>query len=201
MEPTCLLAIVEVPYGDRVRCMANGCGHSVYKQVHILRHGGSLQVYGSTCFAREFHGHIVKTSKPHLTGSVVRTLTSEERELLATNTERLIQQLESEHAAAVVFAAQTASLERERAATERAALIERASLVDFQPTTRWVSPKQFVNNTRQLRPKYSTAERASAEPEARQLLNSKYPGINFDTPGNNGLLQYEIDKILSKRKS
>lgn len=39
-----LLAIVEVDKADRVVCQADGCGHSVYRRIHVVRHDGRLGV-------------------------------------------------------------------------------------------------------------------------------------------------------------
>jgi hypothetical protein len=201
MELTCLLEIIEVPFDNRVRCMANGCGHSVYKRVHIIRHNGALLIYGSDCFARKFSGQTVKTGRPQLTTSAGRILSSEERQLLINNTEQLIQQFEAERIAANESEERAAALELERAAAKRAALIERAGAVEFQPKTKWVPPARLANSAKRSLPKYSAAERASVEPEARQLLNARFPSIDFDKPGFNGLLQGEIDRILGERKA
>src|SRR5690606_20130128 len=174
-----LLAVIEVPHDERVRCMADGCGHSVYKRVHIIRRDDALLVYGSTCFARDFSGHEIAKSSPQLTSHAGRVLTAEERQLLVSNTEHLIQRFESEQAAAVAK--------------------EKARVIDRPPaTTRsWTPPARPVSTPKL--PQFTAAERASVEPEARRLLDEKFPGLDFDSPGFTGLLQMEIDRILRGR--
>lgn len=176
-----LLAVIEVPHDERVRCMAAGCGHSVYKRVHITRRDRALLVYGSTCFAREFHGHEVAKSSPQLTNHAGRVLSAEERQLLISNTEQLIERFEAEQAAAVA---------------KKLALSTRRPT---KPTRAWSELPPATSLRTPKRPQFTPAERTSAEPEARQLLNAKFPGLDFDSPGFNGLLQMEIDRILRGR--
>ena len=90
-----LLAVVEVERDDRVICQAPGCGHGVYKRIHVVRHEGFLGVYGSDCFEKLFGGRLAGTSPRYGTGDG-RELTPEERQMLLENTERLIEQFESE---------------------------------------------------------------------------------------------------------
>lgn len=53
-----LLAVVEVDKANRVICQAEGCGHGVYRRIHVVRHDdGTVGVYGSGCFGRLF-GHL-----------------------------------------------------------------------------------------------------------------------------------------------
>lgn len=67
-----LLAVVEVDKADRVVCQAAGCGHGVYRRIHLVRHGdGSLEVYGSDCFGRLF-GHLANSSKRRLSKRCAR---------------------------------------------------------------------------------------------------------------------------------
>ena len=174
-----------MPHEDRVRCDAPGCGHSVYKRVHILRRDGVFRVYGSTCFAREFANQPLRSAKPHLTGSNSRVLSSEERALLVAITERLIAQFEAERLAV---------LEQKRKDEEAAAAMRRqvpaiASHAAFTSTR----PAQSK------RVQFSPEERAAVEPEALRILNAKLPGLDFYSPGFNGLLQSEIDRILRER--
>jgi len=92
-----LLAVVEVPYDDRVRCQANGCNHPVYRRIHVVRDGTGIHVYGSECFKKLFLGMPVATSMPAYTTTEGRQLTEAERQMLTENTERLIQQLQAEY--------------------------------------------------------------------------------------------------------
>lgn len=45
-----LLALVSVAYADRVQCGQPGCGHSVYRQIHVVQEGDKLRVLGSNLF-------------------------------------------------------------------------------------------------------------------------------------------------------
>lgn len=90
-----LIAVVEVSYDARIRCQAPGCGHSVYKRIHVVSQGGALQVLGSDCFSRLFGGGV--RQRPQYGGSAGRVLTPEERSLLLSNTAQLIEQLKTEH--------------------------------------------------------------------------------------------------------
>lgn len=176
-----LLAVIEVSHDDRVRCMAAGCGHSVFKRVHIIRRDSALLVYGSTCFAREFHGHEVTASSPRFTSHTGRILSAEERQLLTSNTEQLIARFEAEEAAA--------ETKKEASSIRRSTQSARTDAE--RPSS------NFPRTPKRLQ--FTAAERASAEPEARQLLNAEFPGLDFDSPGFNGLLQMEIDRILRGR--
>ncbi|WP_086923943.1 hypothetical protein [Variovorax sp. JS1663] len=93
-----LLAIVEVSPEARIACQANGCGHAVYKRIHVVSINGSLQVLGSECFKRLFGGAI--GGNPAYSSSDGRRLTDAERRMLQENTAQLVAQLEAEHEAA-----------------------------------------------------------------------------------------------------
>lgn len=89
-----LLAVVEVPERLRVVCCNSGCGRSVYRAVHVVRENGQLLVLGSTCFERRYgHGAL---GAPRYGGGQGRTLSAEEREMLANNTAALIARFEAE---------------------------------------------------------------------------------------------------------
>jgi hypothetical protein len=95
MSAADLLAVVEVSYDARIICQAPGCGHSVYKRIHLVSQGGALQVLGSDCFSRLFGGGV--RQRPQYGGSAGRVLTPEERGLLLDNTAQLIEQFKAEH--------------------------------------------------------------------------------------------------------
>lgn len=86
-----LLAIVEVDKADRVACQAEGCGHGVYKRIHVVRHDGKVGVYGSDCFDKLF-GSRMPNAKPRYGGGDGRELTPDERLMLVESTERLLAQ-------------------------------------------------------------------------------------------------------------
>jgi hypothetical protein len=115
--PAELLAIVEVDKSDRVVCQAPGCGHAVYKRIHVVRQGGHASVYGSDCFGRLFAG-LIPDAGPRYGSAEGRLLTSEERAMLAENTERLLAQFEMER---------TNALEQQRLRREQQELLERAA--------------------------------------------------------------------------
>ena len=91
-----LLAIVEVPPAERVLCGQPGCGHSVWKAIHVVKDGTVLLVLGSTCFEKRY-GFGRALGAPHYGGGGdSRKLTSEERQLLAENTAELLARFEEE---------------------------------------------------------------------------------------------------------
>jgi hypothetical protein len=183
MTVPALLAVVEVPHEDRVRCAAEGCGHSVYRRIHLVRIGGSTHFYGSDCFARLFGSTPTGQTAPRYGTGTGRTLTPEERALLAENTERLIEQFEQERQA------QIAEAERRRVLLESR---QHPQLSTSQPPRQ--HPQQSPPRTPPPMP--TPAQRAEAETQARKTLGEQFPGVNLDVPGSKGLLRMEIDKIL-----
>lgn len=98
-----LLAVVQVAREQRVQCRQPGCGHSVWKAIHVVNEEGTLLVLGSTCFDRRY-GSSMHLGTPTYGGSNGRKLTPEERQLLVENTAALIVRFEEEHAAAEALA-------------------------------------------------------------------------------------------------
>ncbi len=92
---TQLLAIVAVDFDERVQCRQPGCGHSVYRQIHVVQDGPELLILGSTCFAKRY-GSACALGRPSYGGGGGRQLTDAERELLANNTAALLAQFEAE---------------------------------------------------------------------------------------------------------
>lgn len=93
----CLLAIVEVEEAERVYCAQPGCKHTVFKAVHVVRDGDHLLVLGSTCFKKRY-GSATALGKAQHWGGNGKLLTSEERALLAENTEALLARFVAEEA-------------------------------------------------------------------------------------------------------
>lgn len=93
-----LLAIVEVDKAARVQCQEPGCGHSIYKAVHVVEDSGICIVLGSTCFAKRYGSLSALGGPSHGSGSG-RKLTDEERALLEHNTKELIARFAAEKAA------------------------------------------------------------------------------------------------------
>ncbi len=176
MPATMLLAVVEVARQDRVRCSADGCGHSVYKRVHLVRVDGHTRVYGSDCFSRLFGHTDVGRSNPSYGSLHGRALTPEERELLESNTERLIEKFEREH-------------------QEELARAEARQLATPAPRPE-PPPDQAPQGTLFAETPTSTIPRAGAEVMARKRLAERHPGVNLDLPGFKGLLRLEIERVI-----
>jgi len=90
-----LIAIVGVNEDARVQCQQPGCGHSVYRRIHVVQESGKLLVLGSTCFEKRF-GSASALGNASYGGGGGRELTVEERELLVQNTADLIARFELE---------------------------------------------------------------------------------------------------------
>ena len=169
MSTAQLLAIVEVPRDDRVRCQSAGCNHPVFRRIHVVRENSVVRVYGSKCFKKLFVGLPVVSSMPQYTSSDGRHLTEEERQLLIENTERLIQQFESEH---------------------QSELACQAALVAARPSPAQTAPP--------LPSKPSVVEgsvvRQISEAQAKQIVRSKY-GVDPELPGWRGFVLTEMERI------
>lgn len=92
---TTLLVIVEVDKSQRVICQAPGCGHAVYKRIHVVKTDDGFSVLGSECFKKLF-GDMQTTSTPYYGTSDGRKLSPEEHQQLVENTATFIDFLESE---------------------------------------------------------------------------------------------------------
>ena len=121
MQDIELLAIVEVDKEARILCRAPTCKHTVYKRIHVLKHNGTLTVYGSECF-KKLVGQ-PSEFKPQYSTSTGRSLTPDERALLLDNTEKLIAQ----------FAAEALLLQAKKV-TAPPTVAEKISEVPFAPT-------------------------------------------------------------------
>jgi hypothetical protein len=93
-----LLAIVEVERADRIQCQAGGCGHSVYKRIHIVLAGLEFRVLGSQCYERLYGQTNAIGQAPEFGTGSGRLLTPEERLVLVENTAAFIESLEAERA-------------------------------------------------------------------------------------------------------
>jgi len=90
-----LIAIVGVNEDARVQCQQPGCGHSIYRRIHVVQESGKLMVLGSTCYEKRFGSASALGNATH-GGGGGRELTVEERELLVQNTAELIARFERE---------------------------------------------------------------------------------------------------------
>lgn len=91
-----LLAIVEVDKEDRVQCQAQGCGHSVFKRIHVVLIGMEFKVLGSQCYQRLYGKELPNAAAPQYGSINGRLLTAEERLVLVENTAKFIEALESD---------------------------------------------------------------------------------------------------------
>ena len=174
-----LLAIVEVDQANRVVCQAEGCGHGVYRRIHVVRcEDSKVRVYGSDCFGRLFHGLIPEARPRYGTGDG-RQLTDEERALLAANTDRLVAQFEAEHQAA---------LEKLRLREEERYRIEQAAAERVEAARR---------EAERRRPP-TAAELARVEAQAKAIVRQKYGIDNPDAPGWRGLVLKHARELLGK---
>lgn len=168
MSDAKLLAVVEVSYDDRVRCQAAGCGHPVYRRIHVVQDETGIHVYGSECFKKLFLGMPVATSMPTYTSADGRKLTDAERQMLVENTERLIQQLQAEH--------------EEAQAARRAAIASTRS-------TQLPPPRRLTDSPKAIVP-------LDIEAQAKANIRTKY-NVDPDLPGWRGLLLDEIKRLRS----
>ena len=171
MSAAQLLAVVEVPRDDRVRCQAADCNHSVFRRIHVVRESAVIRVYGSECFKKLFVGLPVSSSMPRYTSSEGRHLSEEERQLLIENTERLVQQFESEYQAEL--------------AREAALVAARSTPTRTTPSPPLPRPAAVI----------SAAARQAAEAHPKQIVRSKY-GVDPELPGWHGLVLVEMERLL-----
>lgn len=136
-----LLSIVEVSHANRIRCQADGCGHSVFKRIHVVLDNGKFHVLGSQCFAK-FYGGLGTAAAPYYGDGGARPLTDDERAMLVENTARFIEQLENERIDTERVAA---AFEAERQQTERVAVVLEA---ERQQTEREMIAARQKNATR-----------------------------------------------------
>ena len=114
------MAVVEVSEDARVRCQAEGCGHSVYKRIHVVYVDKQFMVLGSQCYQRLFRPASTASQAPRYGASTGRVLTAEERNELIENTSAFIARLEAERAELERLAAQ----QKTRFAAEQKRLAE-----------------------------------------------------------------------------
>ncbi|MEQ6436286.1 hypothetical protein V8Z74_14830 [Comamonas sp. w2-DMI] len=91
-----LLAIVSVEESKKVRCQYPGCGHPIYRSIHVVRAGEEILLIGSTCITKDSNSY--NLGEPAYTegGSGGRLLSPEERLMLIENTAALIERLRNE---------------------------------------------------------------------------------------------------------
>jgi hypothetical protein len=175
--PAELLAIVEVDKADRVMCQAEGCGHGVYKRIHVVRHNGKVGVYGSDCFDRLF-GSLMPAARPRYGSGEGRELTTDERLLLVENTERLLAQFETEHQQLL----EASRLQREQQEKVERAAAERAEKARLDAAHRRLPTE---------------AELAPYEAEAKRMVREKHD-VDPNAPGWKGLVLMYQRQLLGR---
>ncbi|MGP1345511.1 MAG: hypothetical protein ACTS3F_02430 [Phycisphaerales bacterium] len=127
-KPWMLAAVFGVDKADRVQCQCKGCGHAVYRRVHmIVWSDGRIECWGGICYQRELGVAARELGiKPMFTGTGGHRLTAEERAMLDENRERLIERFKErwERELAASGVAATA-----RQATREPAISQAASTV------------------------------------------------------------------------
>jgi len=131
-----LLAVVEVDKADRIQCQAEGCGHSVYKRIHVVLAGLEFKVLGSQCYER-LYGHATLTDQaPQYGTGTGRLLTQEERLILVENTAAFIEALEAERVELERRAALKAAQQRENESAHAA--------IQPAPQEHWLERPQHI---------------------------------------------------------
>lgn len=200
MQPSmspCLLAVVEVDKADRVICQADGCGHSVYKRIHVVRDKGRITVIGSECFKRLYGDTESVSHKPIFGSAEGRRLSQEERDALLRNTEQLIATLELEHNEAEKRRVEE-RLEAERLAIEHRKLM--ASRVPQAGGRFGGYGRSRIPPVIDILAGVSESELAKLRLEAKVLLQAENPGVNLDSPGWSGLVEAEVRRIVRRRR-
>lgn len=139
-----LLAIVEVDKSDRIQCLAEGCGHSVYKRIHVVLVGLEFKVLGSQCYER-LYGHASSASLPQYGSGTGRLLSAEERQVLVENTATFIERLETERIELERLAALQAARQHDM---ELAQAARRSAMQNGQPARRPDPPRQIERDER-----------------------------------------------------
>ncbi len=194
-----LLAVVEVDPQDRVVCQAPGCGHGVYKRIHIVADtAGVLHVYGADCFAKlSGQGARAAAGGPRYGNGEGRLLNAAERALLAENTARLIELFEAERQTAIAVAAERAAAEaaeRDRAARAAQAAAEQAAAVAVAQR----AAAERAHARQQEDAAMAAARRAALEREAREFVRAQY-GVDPDAPGWVGLVKLRVQALLKQQ--
>lgn len=92
-----LIAIVGVEPDARVQCQQPGCGHSVYRRIHVVQEEAIFLVLGSTCFDKRYGSALALGKATYGSGGEDgRRLTDAQRLQLIHNTAALIAEFERE---------------------------------------------------------------------------------------------------------
>jgi hypothetical protein len=131
-----LLWVVEVDQSRRVMCSAPGCGHSVFKKIHICRTADGIRLFGSACFNKLIGFGEELSSTPRYGTGEGRKLTDDERRELLDNTEEFIRRISDEVEAQEQLLAAQVAAQAERRSQEleqqRRDLQERLAAMQLQ---------------------------------------------------------------------
>lgn len=124
-----LVDVVEVNKAKRVRCQAQGCGHSVYARIHVVLDMGRFVVLGGDCFQRLYGDSLGGTNSFYGgSASAPTKLSDEMRQLLDSNTAEFVEKLEQHRQEMEAEAAKhKALLEQQRQRSEAEALARKAT--------------------------------------------------------------------------
>jgi len=150
-----LLAVVEVDKADRIQCQADGCGHSVYKRIHIVLAGLKFKVLGSQCYERLYGRTTLTSQAPQYGTGAGRLLTQEERLILVENTAAFIE-----------------ALEAERVELERVAALEAAQLRKNESARAAIRPAPAEQQSE--RPQYIAKDARSPIYEGGEMLRWRW---------------------------
>lgn len=194
---TSLIAIVEVDKADRIICQAEGCGHTVYKRIHVVRDNDRIKVVGSECYKRLYLGQDRAAQNPMYGSAEGRRLSEAERIALLENTERFIASLESEHIAAEK-AKEARQLEAE--AAERLQASARRTVPLRNPYGSRRRTGYGVPPVIDILSSVAEAELAQIRIEARRIVQASNPDVDLNAPGWSGLVEQEVRNIVRQRR-
>lgn len=168
-----LLSVVEVPPDKRVRCQAEGCGHGVFKRIHVVEHDGRVGVYGSECYARLF-GAGGRLRPARYGGGEARMLTDAERQMLEQNARDLIERFEQERRDEI----QRQALQEEK---------QRRTLAELKKRYKATPPD------------CPAGVLDAAVAEAKALVRQRH-NVDPELPGFVGLVRIYAQQIIKQRK-
>ena len=95
-----LYAVLSLQESQKIRCQREGCGHSVYAAIFVVRSAGLFTLLGRECF-KSLYGHEWSLGRPkympnYSPSAGGRRLTEQERKQLLENTEAFIELLKHE---------------------------------------------------------------------------------------------------------
>lgn len=117
-----------------MHCTQPGCGHSVWKAIHVVRDGAELLVLGSTCFEKRY-GSGGALGTPSYGGGSSRKLTQEERGLLVENTAAFMARIEDEERRRAVAQAEAQALAHAQAIAHAQSIPSHAAWLNTAPPT------------------------------------------------------------------